>query len=357
MLTPAVAAALVLAALDDVKTVDVTCPLDGHRFQAQEVVSHDFARAWGGLDRDFCRHAFKTAPLQAAAWACPACGFAGGKADFDAKVALSDDDKRRILGHLAPAVPIRKGMKQDAIPGHAKFDLAAQVAVLKGAPAIEVARAYLAASWCARQEGAVQPAGYDAWLDLRKRYNLDIPPLELGSRNRTDFELDVAARIEKSIEGRRAQEARDRATVEECDRDAGDERRRGEARGRLHEVNLLKYGAMYLYRRHGENVEALRWIEELAKAKGDNSVVDDAVRRTAESIELERAYQRKAVEWAEKTLSDAAPEKGAQAQCRYLLGELARRLGDRAKAAQWYRGALEDPAVGKLAREQLKRVE
>ncbi len=357
---------------DEKKAVEATCPLDGHKFTAYDITSWDFAKAWGGMDRDFCKHAFKTTPLEYLAWVCPGCGFAGVKADFDAKNALTDEQKDKLRGKLTPAVAVRKGMKQEAVPGHAKFDLVAQVYLLKEAPPERAGLAYLNAAWCARQQGTPWLDGFDEWADVRKDHNLETMPMDLGEKNRTDVELEIARRVEKKIEEKREQEKRDQGIVKECDakiaelkKDAKgnaeairkEEQRRGDARGRLQQVALLKYTALWCVRRHGENVDALKWIEELRTSKGDNSVIDDAVEAAAKSIELERGYQKKAAEQYEKAVAGGKLDKRVAGQCQYLLGELARRLGDRAKAAEWYRKAVEEPSIKKTAEEQLKLVE
>lgn len=370
---------------DEKKIVDAVCPLDGHKFQTWEVVSRDYTLAWGGLDRDFCYHAFKTTPLEYFAWTCPSCGFSGMKEDFAVetkpgettgpKHALTDEAKAKILGKLTPAVPVRKGMKPDAIAGHAKYDLIAQAAVLRDAPPEAAALGWLRAAWCARQQGTVWLDAFDEWIDLRRDQGLEVMPMDLGKKNRAELELEIARRIEKAVAERREMETRDVAAVKDCDtkiaalkKDAkanadaikAEEKRRGDARGRCHYTNLLKYTALWCWRKHGENVEAKKWLDELAKAKGDNSVIDDAVEATAKSIELEQAYQKKALEQYEKALAAGKLEKRVEAEVTYLVGELHRRLGDKAKAAERYKKAAEltaDPNIKKWAQEQLKLVE
>ncbi len=371
MLIRLLAIASLLLAGDEKKLVDAVCPVDGHKFQAYEVTSQDYARAWGGADRDFCKHAFKTTPLEYLAWVCPSCLYAGTKAEFAPNIALTDEQKKAIAGNLKPAAEIRKGMKQDVIAGHVKFDLAAQAAILRGAPPTEVGRFYLNATWCARQQGAILIDDFDDWVEMRRDFGLEITPIDLKSKNRTELELEIAKRVEKQIDEKRVNEQRDIDIVGECDLKIAElkksgapaadikaqEQRRGDARGRLHRLNLLKYTTLFLHRRHGENDAAVKWIAELVKAKGDNSVIDEAVEKTAKSIELERAYQRKALEYYEKAAAAGKVEKAAAAQMHYMLGELHRRLGDRTKAAVAYRKALDDGDVKKLAEEQLKLVE
>jgi len=57
---------------------------------------------------------------------------------------------------------------------------------------------------------------------------------------------------------------------------------------------LRRYLLAVTYRRRGENVDALRWLDEVDKSKGENSVIDDAAKKVRASIEAERAQLKKA---------------------------------------------------------------
>lgn len=221
--------------------------------------------------------------------------------------------KEKILGKLVPVEPIAKGAAQEAIPGHVKYDLIAQVQILKGSPPAEAGRAWLSASWSARQGGAPDLEDYDEWEELRERYGLNRTPLDLGKRNRSDAELDAARRMEKEI---------------------ADKKPKGAA------LLLLRFGAAWLHRRHGENVDALRLIAELQASKGENSVIDDAAATMAASIELERRFQRKAAEQY-RLAAESTADARVKGETSYMLGELHRRLGERDEALKWYGKALE----------------
>lgn len=311
---------LLVLAGDERKHVEAVCPVDGFKFQALEVVG---TNQWGGLDWDFCPHAFKTTPLEFFVWACPSCGFAGKKKDFEA--ALTDDEKISLRARLAPPIPLRKGMKQSDIPGHVKYDLLAQVHAIRKSKPEEAARAWLHASWSLRQQGAVYLDGFDEWEALRDRYGLNQPPLRMGKRNRTEFELEAAAKIEK-------------------------ERHFG-----ANQV-LAPYLVAYLYRKHGENGDAERALAELEKRKGQNSVVDDASAKMRASIPLEREYQKKALAAYQAALEGGGLEKTATSEVQYIIGELSRRGGDLKAAAAAYVKTLElssSEAIRKLATDRL----
>lgn len=301
------------APADERRRAEVVCPVDGLRFAAVEVVS---TNQWGGRDADGCPHAYKTTPLEFLAWVCPSCGFAGLKKDFEAK--LPEEERRRLREGLKPAVPLRRGMRQEEIPGHAKFDLLAQVAHLRGAPPSEVGRAYLYASWSVRQQGAPALEDFEEWHALRERYGLTRTPLELGRRNRAHLELEAAARLEADL-------------------------KTGKPPGGPRALAL--YLAAWLYRRHGENADAERVLAALAPHEAENSVAAQAAAKMRASIPLERAYQAQAAEAYAAAFESGALDARSAADTAYLLGELFRRRGDAAAAAAWYDRALGAPGA------------
>jgi hypothetical protein len=318
---------------DEKKPVEVVCPVDGTKFTAFEVLT---TNQWGGLDLDFCPHAYKTTPLEWKVWVCPSCRFAGLRKDFDLK--LSEDEKKALQSGLVPALEIKKGARQGEIPGHVKYDLLAQVAALRKQAPEEIGRAYLHASWCARQQGAVSFEDFDEWEALRSSYGLNRTPMELGTekgskrpKNRTDYEIEVAGRLEKDIAAKKP-----------------------------FGVNkiLSPYLAAYLYRKHGENAQAERWLKSLPP--NENSVVDEAASKMRASIELERAYQKKAIEAYLAAIDRGRLESRAQAEAAYLVGELYRRRGELDSASSWYRTAAESATteeLRKLAQDQKAKIE
>jgi len=314
---------------DEKKEVEVTCPIDGFKFRAIELTG---TNEWGGIDADYCKHAIKTTPIEFRVWTCPSCFYSGLRTekrnDFEAKNAPAKD---LVLGKLKPTEKIDKAAKQSQIPVHVKFDLLAQVALLKGDAPDQVANAFLWGSWAVRQKGAVYLSDFDEWEEIRTKYGLNKPPLELGKdkngkdKNRTDHELGQIERMAKDVKAFKGTTAL-----------------------------LTRYTAAYALRLHGENVEALAWIEELRKSKGDNSIVDDAVERMAKSIELERSFQKRAAEQFQKAIETGKLESRAVSQIQYLLGELYRRSGDGKLAHKWFDSAIEgaDKDLKALAEKQ-----
>jgi len=323
---------LLLAALlalgDERKTTEAVCPVDGTKFAVVEVTA---TNQWGGVDADFCAHAIKTTPLESYVWACPGCGFAGRKKDFGE--ALPEELKQAIRSDLKPLIPLRKGMKQAEIPGHVKYDLLAQGLRIRKAPAGDVGRAYLHASWSARQQGAVYLDDFDEWETLRTSYGLNQTPMQLAKRNRTDFELEAARKLEKDVEAKRHAVGTNRL--------------------------LARYLAAYLFRKHGENAEAERWLAEVEALRDQNSVVAAAADRMKASIVLEREFQRKAIAEYEGALAAPALSPAAGAEIHYLLGELHRRLAEPQPAAKHFQASFDgasNEALKKLIETQRARL-
>ena len=300
-----------LAASDVSKTVKVTCPVDGTKFEANEITA---TNQWGGRDADGCAHAFKTTPLESYVWICPTCKFAGRKKDFDA--AIPDADKQALKDGLRPMAEIKKDARQNQIAGHVKYDLLAQVAQIRKAPPEEVGRAWLHAAWSCRQQGAVYLSDFDEWEALRDRFNLNQVPMTFGpTKNRTEFELEAARTIEKQIDNKQFEKG----------------------------VNqlLARYLAAFLFRKHGENGAAERWLAELEKLKGQNTVVDSAADKVRASIPLEREFQKKALETYRTAYEAGAFDKKVAPEVAYLLGELSRRMGDGKAAVTWFQKSID----------------
>lgn len=329
---------LLWAAPDETRVVEVTCPVDGGRFKA-EIITR--TNAWGGTDRDFCRHAFNSIPMDVMVWTCPGCHYSGLKEHFSVKdeppVALDAAVARKIREGLQPARKLPAKFAQADVPAWVRFDLMAQALALQGKGGREVGNAYLYASWILRQHGAPALEHFDEYEQLVARYELDKLPLDLGAakvRNRTDFELARAAKIRRDLE------AGSFTGVQQL---------------------LARYLAARTCRRHGENAEALALVEAMKPDLAGNSVVRDAVNVMTESIERERAFQRKAAAEFERSLKE---ETGMKAEHRgellYQMGELNRRLGQAAPAADYYRRAVAHEGIGAavrtMAEEQLKLV-
>jgi len=321
-------ALLLAAAPDELKKVDVVCPIDGTKFTACEVVKTDAAWALGGVDADFCHHAFRTLPMEHYVWTCPTCWYSGSKEHFDPKSPPAEELKMKVKGALRPAEPIAAGAKQEQIPGWVKYDLLAQVESLRGASTVKVARRHVNAAWAARQAGAVRLDDYDDWVDAAKAAGLEKNLIELGKKNRSEDDLAACRRLEKDVLG-------------------------GKFKGTP--LLLNRYLLAVTFRRRGENVDALRWLDEVDKSKGENSIIDDAAKKVRASIAAERSQQKKAAALLAKAVEDPALDATPKADSLYMLGEIARRNGENAEASAWYTKTIAtatDAGLKKLAEAQ-----
>jgi hypothetical protein len=306
-----VLAVLLLAGSDIQSPIKVKCPVDGTSFDATEIKGTNH---WGGRDADGCAHAYNTTPLESYVWVCPACKYAGRKKDFEG--AIPDAEKKALTDGLKPLVEIRKDAKQSQIPGYVKYDLLAQAALIRKSPAEEVGRAWLGASWSCRQQGAVYLSDFDEWESLRDRYNLNQKPIQFGlTKNRTDFELEAARKLEKDIDGKQYEKGPNRI--------------------------LARYLAQYLWRRHGETTAAERWLVEVEKLKGENSIVDEAAAKSRSLLPLEREFQKKALESYRAAYEGGSLDRKVAPEVAYLLGELLRRQGEAKGALPWFQKCLE----------------
>ena len=104
---------------------------------------------------------------------------------------------------------------------------------------------------------------------------------------------------------------------------------------------LAAYLAAYAWRKHGENVKAERWLKDLESFEGKNSIIDRAAQKMRASIELERSYQRKALERYSLVVKAETGSLLARAEMAYLIAECHRRLGEPESAAPWYDKASE----------------
>ncbi len=159
-------------------------------------------------------------------------------------------------------------------------------------------------------------ADFEEWEALRDRYNLNQKPMAYGlTKNRTELELEAARKIEKEIEGKQYEKGPNRI--------------------------LARYLAAYLFRKHGENAPAERWLGELEKLKGENSIVDDAAAKARASLPMERDFQKRALETYRAAYEAGGFDKKVAPEVAYLLGELSRRLADSKAASTWFQKSID----------------
>jgi uncharacterized protein (DUF2225 family) len=140
-------------------TEDFTCPLCGTVYPAGVVVS---TNTLGGQDSEFRRYALGMQPLEFLVHTCPACGcpdlhslFPGAKPPADGRLSPTDKDGiRRLLQTYCRT----RHLKPKDFTASQRFEVLAEVLLLRGAAAALVAPAYLKAAWMADDRGESERA-------------------------------------------------------------------------------------------------------------------------------------------------------------------------------------------------------
>lgn len=328
-------AAAALGATGPDKTVEATCPIDGTVFKA---ILTGPLYALGGMDRDHCPHPGGRPRLQHIVWTCPGCLFTGLKDDFDyvdgkdrmaAKTPVSAAQKEKLRGALIPMDKLPEKFDQSKIAGEIKFDLLAQTRSIRGAEPLEIGKAYLQGAWVVRQHAAPSLTDFEEYNELVTKYRLNDLKRVMGQQNRADLDLQEAARIEDDIAKGRNKGAKD---------------------------ILSRYLVLELYRRHGENAMAAKWVADLQERKGQNSVVDGIVAKIPDTIERERALQRKALDQFLKTVEKPGLSDVDKMKLEYMIAELYRRIDQRDQANEWYDRILAREKKGDEASKEFFRI-
>jgi hypothetical protein len=281
--------------------VQVLCPICGEELTAQVIGSTNNLE---GQDRDFFNRAGGDQPFMRAVTTCPKCLYSGFEGDFlpadraeGAGPKLDDRTKKAILDGKALKLPTALGASGHgpaSLPAWAKLDLAAQVAVLAGTDPKTLVTMHQRAAWAVRLEenpfdalGGKVPEGF---------------PVESEVRNPALAEIALAHRLLDALPGLEGKARRDAA---------------------------LEAGQ--LLRSHGEFEALLAALPRIRNAIGPDEAPGIEERARA-SIELERRHLRLALAALEQTLAgqDELPERPVYL---YLVGEIARRLGDNTHAA------------------------
>jgi hypothetical protein len=124
--------------------IDLTCPICAVEFRSQTVVA---TNGYGGKRTDFHERATGMQPLPYFVHLCTHCGYAGVTRDFGAEVEITDELRAQVWMELAPSL-------QHALPsGSLKYEHAARVAEWQGHDARYLADLFLRAAWCCVDEG------------------------------------------------------------------------------------------------------------------------------------------------------------------------------------------------------------
>ncbi len=326
---------------------EVTCPVCDFTFKAFGVMS---TNSFGGQDTDFCVHARGTPPRPYGVWTCPKCYYSNAAFKFADEP--SEGTAKKILEELQPPWPIKEDMSQKEIPGWAKFDLAATVAQWEGVNEADLAGIYLQASWAARLEleRCFQPLyedkkqrrmfeDHDDVLDLigTLLYQDEAlrPRLEGFSQKLQGLRQEVSGSDPRAMNPKDLDMKVAQALLAEV------------REGKLlqEQTAFQEFMAAALYRARGENMLAIPIFERTRESEALPAPFRAVSGNMLESIEIERRFQRKALETVEEAIEKGLLKDEALAVHQYLAGELLRRLEEPERAASWYQSALESESI------------
>ncbi|MBN2496367.1 MAG: DUF2225 domain-containing protein [Deltaproteobacteria bacterium] len=308
---------------------EVSCPICGQKLTVRRIMS---TNNFGGQDRDFCEHARGAQPLLVGPTTCARCLFTGYPDDFDKKPGPELEALRKQLLEQKP-LKARGPLELNWV----RRDLHIQYLMLSDALDERLlADMYLRIAWAVR---------------------LEMNPLTPYFHRLTE---EQHGRVEKLLpkeqNARRADKARGDllaarfliAKIDELERE---------------EKEAALIAAAYMLRNRGEHgllSEILPKLKEVLPEGEAGSLIE----KTKASIELEQAYQRKALAAIDEHLKlKSLPDEGFPDSMKvyvYLAGELARRVGDLDRARSAYRRVIRLQPVDwlrKLAQEQLALVE
>jgi len=116
-----------------------------------------------------------------------------------------------------------------------------------------------------------------------------------------------------------------------------------------------------LYRRHGENVLALKYIEPVLCDVDAPPALRDSMLRMKKSIDTELSWQELAAEHFRRALDAEKINPQNQRIAQYLLAQLYRYLGRNSEARIWFQQVLKDsnlpPNLAQWARQDKGRLQ
>lgn len=310
--------------------VQVQCPVCANTFEGWEIASTNVMR----VDTDFCEHGGGDAPVMLDTWTCPACGYSGDAPDFDAaQVPKALLETLRAHKPLKPPVPLdRKLRRTTGIPSWARKDLQLQVLALR--TEVSARRRF----WVAMRAAWTQRFGIEVPEALRKAFKALPPPHHLRPED--------AHPLDERGDDLRGALARERDALDAALPLNAEQRRHG----------LLE--AVVLLKARGEDPDASRILATLRKAHPVLPEAEEALARDlAERLGRERHYLELAVPLHEKVIADRAwdSEGAGEYDCRYLLGELQRKLGRDEEARRTLLAVKAEPSAPEVVVEWVDR--
>ena len=296
------------ATATSVRPLDLVCPVCGTATKGVTVMS---TNSFGGVDRDFCRHAIGSQPLLLVATTCPKCHYSAFADGFAAKppAAVIEAVKKGALVVAPHASPKARGDEEGVapssnLPAWVRHDLILQVLRLGKASTFKLAWQALVTSWAVRLEARMDVGGA---AEDEKTFEALVARSGIKGDDRSGDSVKLGAWLIRNLPTLPEKEAVVAAPV-----------------------------AIRLLRERGENGLLLASLGALQKGFAPDrwASIEKTLR---ESAQLEQKYQREAVALFEKYL--ASPECAKdddRFHVTYLAGELHRRLGERDKALELY---------------------
>jgi uncharacterized protein (DUF2225 family) len=298
---------------------DVRCPVCQEIFTTVRCVQTN-VRA--GVDRDLFARPLGPNPEFYRISTCPHCGYSGYITDF-IEAEIDPAVRRKVLEKPGLNLPKDFGPQSDPreLDAAERYALAIQCYQWRNRPAEALAWLHLRASWIARDKGSALPP--DPRLQKVMQYIERFKPhLEKGG-NQVDVELKTVTLVADAL-----------------------------AAGRFNRYQkpYVELAMALILRRHGENIQALHWLDQLRDYKSFSSTLREGIDRMLNSIDREQKHQQQAISYFEKALTEETIAERNRGSALYLLGELNRRLGHCEKAVTWYEKALQaEPLPKKLA--------
>ena len=306
----------------------VRCPVCDTSFQIRRVAS---TNSFGGMDTDLFVRASGFDAILYYPRTCPRCLYSGYDKDFAVSIHFSDSLKAVFRNTLERPPDTDPTLTNEQLPFWASYDLILQTGVILESPLLDRAWNAIHGSWAVRARAESLPTlSSELWR--------------------------CAVAKESEVGETAANPAGGRASREICVA-----RALVQASGLVSDSNRLctLLGALRLFRRHGENPEALALLPQI-QAELAPDVFGPFADSLRANIERERRFQRIALVAFQAMLVSGESGPDRPEIHLYQCGELCRRLGRTTEAREYYTQAqtmiTEDDGLWELVEQQLALV-
>jgi tetratricopeptide (TPR) repeat protein len=315
-------------------------PVTGETFMAS-VLSRGVG--YGVRDYDGCPHP----PINALAYSlviCPQTGYVAYPEDFQRATIWQAEELAALLGKPRFNRDAPESLPWAGAFGWEKFENAAKLAEASRARAAGVANWWLQAAWCVRLD--LLPAQEDFRGELMRAVD-ELPEARRDPADvLTPYTLQLANAWARHARGETPQGQANVAAAT-APEESPSIRVEGEPPPMV-EDGFIADGTggatvtaaqalviAWAYRSRGELVAAREWLARAAQL--DATVRSGTLFSYLDNgITLEREYLSKAQRWLRQAYDNGEIRENQRGAAAFNLGEIARRLGDREAALQWY---------------------